>query len=124
MKITPENYAEIVSAFSKEEKLRFYEALAHLLTVGCRAIWLNDHLSKDEMIDAMKWLNEIQHRVTAKIGVERRETHEWKEADFISMMSDYARYHPIVGTQVAYAIEQSYAIIEAIRRTPPELDKS
>lgn len=72
-------YAMLLSKFTQEEKVSFYEHLAHNLTICCRELWTDEDLTKDEMIESMKWLNEILHRVIAKIRVERLQTHEWTE---------------------------------------------
>ncbi|OQX01572.1 MAG: hypothetical protein BWK73_45625 [Thiothrix lacustris] len=86
MKLTEQNYAEIISGLSQEDKISFYEFLSHNLTVSCRVIWSNEAISKDEVIDSMTWINEILHRITAKIRVERLKQHEWKEEDVIEII--------------------------------------
>ena len=111
MELTKENYAEVVSSLSQHEKISFYELLAHNLTISCRAIWSNEELSKDEIIEAMKWLNEILHRIILKIRAERMESHDWKEEDLIAMMSSYVNQCPKLGPDVAWSIKTSFAKI-------------
>jgi hypothetical protein len=83
------DFPKLVGALTGEERLCFYECLAHDLTVANRFIWSNNSLSDAEKVDQMKWLNEILHRVTAKTVCLRRHTHEWTEQDFGSMVQGY-----------------------------------
>jgi hypothetical protein len=108
MELTKQNYVEVISNLSNEEKISFYEFLAHNLTVSCRSIWSNEALSKNEIIESMKWLNEILHRITAKLRVERLESHEWKEEDIIKMMSEYVKQCSHLDSEIAWAIKSSY----------------
>ncbi|WP_444886894.1 hypothetical protein [Microbulbifer sp. JMSA008] len=56
----------------------------------------------------MKWLNEIQHRVVAKIQVERLERHKWPENEFIEMVGKYISQTPGIGHLVGWAINRAY----------------
>lgn len=108
MEITKKNYAALVSAFSENEKVYFYERLAHNLTISCRGIWSNNELSDIEKVEQMKWLNEIQHRIISKISVTRLDLHEWKESDIIGMIAGYIQQAPEIGGEVGWAISASY----------------
>jgi hypothetical protein len=109
MNLTKHNYAQVISNLSQYEKVSFYEFLAHDLTISSRAMWSDKELSKDEVIESMKWLNEILHRVTTKIRAERLNSHEWKEEDFIEMITHYANLGPIsLSSHIAWAINTSY----------------
>ena len=108
MKITKANYAERLSHLTQEQKVRFYESLAHILTVVCRAIWAEESITDKEKVEQMKWLNEIQHTVTAKISVERLQSHEWKEQDVIDTFTHYANLCPQLGDSILQAIQDSY----------------
>ena len=101
-------YAAYVGKLSKNEKLYFYETLAHNLTVAPRSIWSNPKSNSDEVVEQLKELNEIQHRVTSKIKVERLELHEWPEDEFIGMIWHYVKLCPRIGDDVSYAIKSSY----------------
>ncbi len=111
MELTKDNYAEFVSQLSHDQKLNFYEPLAHNLTVVCRMIWSDEESTKEKIIESMKWLNEIQHRITSKINVERTKHHEWKESDIIGMIEEYTKQSPSIGPDVAWAIKSSYNTI-------------
>jgi len=75
-------FAEQIGKLSDEQRLHFYEMLAHNLTVGIRGIWSDERIDDTEKVDRMKWVNEILHSVTARVYVLRLKTHEWTEEDF------------------------------------------
>jgi len=101
-------YSEYIDKLDKDEKLYFYETLAHYLTISIREMWSNADSSENEIIEQIKYINEILHRVTSKIKVERLMLHEWTESDFIKMINHYVKICPTIGGAVAYAIEYSY----------------
>ena len=92
---------------SEEDRLLFYESFAHNLTVAVRFVWADDRRTEAEKVEQMKWVNEIQHRVTAKITVLRRRTHEWTEEDFGSMVAGYTGEHPAIRRVVDDALWRS-----------------
>ncbi len=102
-------YIEIISGLSKESKLQFYEGMAHCLTVSIRSIWSNNELTEKEIIEQIKWVNEIQHQVTSKISVERQELHEWTESEFIDEVKHYVELCPSIRDEVASAINTAYS---------------
>ena len=53
------DYVKLIEELSEEERLRFYEYLAHNLTVSVRAFWSDDGLTDTEKGTNLKWLNEI-----------------------------------------------------------------
>ena len=101
-------FADQMAQLSTDQRLHFYEVLAHNLTVGMRGVWSNDALSDAEKIDRMKWVNELLHRVTAKVYVLRLKTHEWTEADFGEMIDGYMRSHPGIASTIEEAVRISY----------------
>lgn len=101
-------YSEYIEKLNKEEKLYFYETLAHYLKISIREMWSNSSSSESVIIEQVKNINEILHRVTSKIKVERLNLHEWSEKDFIKIINHYVETCPTIGGAVAYAIEYSY----------------
>jgi hypothetical protein len=99
--------ASEIQSLPHEQQLRFYESLAHNLTVCIRAHAFSGS-DAGERLENIKWINEILHRATAKVGVLRRRTHTWSESDFFSMMDDYIRKHPAIGGDIKCALESSF----------------
>jgi hypothetical protein len=64
-------FAEQMGKLSDEQRLHYYEVLAHNLTVAMRCIWSDEQIGDAEKVDRMKWVNEILHSVTAKVYVLR-----------------------------------------------------
>jgi hypothetical protein len=108
MEITKNNYAEKISELTVEKKVLFYELFAHNLTICSRSIGFDEEISDSEKVEAMKWINEILHRVVAKIRVERLQIYEWKESDIIAMIGHKVKQSPLLGGEVSWAISFSY----------------
>ncbi len=52
-----------LDAFSTSDKILFLEALLFQLTIAGRGIWSDDQPSDSEKTEALKWLNELSHRI-------------------------------------------------------------
>ena len=78
-----DNLLEQMTVLNQKQRLDFYECLAQNLTVAAREVWSSE-ADDAEKIDELKWLNEIQPRVVAKITVLRKNHHEWTESDSYS----------------------------------------
>lgn len=102
------NFPEAIGRLSPDQRLRFYELLAHNLTVAIRAIWSDEDPSDSEKIDRIKWVNEILHRVTDKIGVIRLNLHEWTEIDTWRMIEGYMGQNRSISVEIMFAIKCSY----------------
>jgi hypothetical protein len=96
---------------SDEQRLHYYEVLAQNLTIAIRGIWSDQQISDAEKVDRMKWVNEILHRVTAKVYVLRLKTHEWTEEDFESLILEYVASHPGIAEEVGKAVRRSYRTV-------------
>lgn len=104
-------FAKHMAKLSDEQRLHFYEVLAHNLTVTIRGIWSDESASDAEKIERMKWVNEILHRVTAKVYVLRLKTHEWTEEDFENLILDYVASHPNIASGIGWAVRASYRTV-------------
>jgi hypothetical protein len=82
-----------------------------VLTVAIRGVWSDGSSSDAEKVERIKWINEILHRVTAKVYVLRLKTHEWAEEDFGSLIRDYADSHEGIKKAVLVALNHSYRAI-------------
>lgn len=107
-------FAEQMAKLSADQRLHFYEVLAHNLTVEVRGIWSDVKLSDAEKVERMKWANELLHRVTAKVYVLRLKTHEWTEEDFGDMIDGYMQSHPGIALAIKEAIQRSYRSVAGV----------
>jgi len=73
-------YLTEMESLTEEQRLTFYECLAHELTVAARDVWSSEQNPMDK-VDQLKYLNEILHRVTAKVTVLGTRHHDWSESD-------------------------------------------
>jgi hypothetical protein len=104
-------FAENMVKLTEEQRLHYYEVLAHNLTVGIRGIWSDERIDDAEKVDRIKWVNEILHRVTAKVYVLRLKTHVWTEEDFESLVLGYIASHPGIAEEVGKAVRRSYQTV-------------
>ncbi len=72
-------FAERMALLTEDQRLHFYEVLAHNLTVAIRGVWSDESISDAEKVERIKWINEILHRSTAKVYVLRLKSHVWTE---------------------------------------------
>ena len=102
------DYPNLIGSLSDEERLRFYETLAHNLTVSVRAIWSDDDLSDAEKVEGMKWLNEIMHGVTQKATALRLGRNDFSEEASWEAITHWARQNSMFSSLVGWAIKTSY----------------
>jgi hypothetical protein len=106
-------FAELIENLTTEQRLHFYEVLAHNLTVVVRGIWSDAASADADKVERMKWVNEVLHRVTAKVCVLRLKTHEWTEPDFEDMLLGYMQSQPGIASDIESAVQKSYRIVTA-----------
>jgi hypothetical protein len=107
------DFPTLIGALSDEERIRFYEILAHNLTVCVRGIWVNDHLSDSKKLDCLKWLNEIMHRVTMKAALLRVKKNEYSETDSWEDIKHWVSRSPEISRYVEWALKFSYEYCRA-----------
>jgi hypothetical protein len=103
---------------SEEQRLHFYEVLAHNLTVAIRYIWSDEAFSDAEKVERMKWVNELLHRVTAKVSSQRLRPGAWTEEDFGDMVRAYIQSDKGIGTEVEQAVRLSYRVVTGEEMRP------
>jgi hypothetical protein len=105
------DFIENLEGLTPEQKLHFYEVLAHNLTVIIRDVCIDSDISDAEKVEQIKWINEVAHRVTAKIYVLRLNTHKWTEADSWQLFDWAVKQSSSIRTHLSGAIEQSYSSV-------------
>lgn len=102
------DYIKLIGELSDEERLKFYEYLAHNLTVSVRAIWSNADLTDGEKVENLKWLNEIMHRVTMKSALLRTHKNTFSESDSWEDIQHWVSRSNDIGPHVEWALKFSY----------------
>lgn len=99
-----------LKSLTAEQRLSFYEFLAHELTIAVRAIWSSPDLNCPEIVEQMKQINEVQHRVVAKIRVLRLQTYDWPEEDSWAMLKQAIEREDekLGGSHIATAVKYAY----------------
>jgi len=109
------DYVREIGSLPLEWLIRFYEILAHNLTVCIRAIWSDEELDDHQRVQQMKSINEIMHRVVLKSAALRVNRNERRESDTWQMIQDYVAQCPEVGPHIAWAIISSYQAVNISR---------
>lgn len=102
------DYIKLIGELSDEERLKFYEILAHTLTVSVRAIWSDEALTDSEKVESLKWLNEIMHRVTMKSALLRTHKNTYSESDSWEDIKHWVSCCPDIERVVEWALRFSY----------------
>jgi hypothetical protein len=102
------DFPKLIGALSDEERIRFYEILAHNLTVSVRGIWSDDDLTDSNKLDCLKWLNEILHRVVMKAALLRLKKNTWSESDSWENINHWISLSPEISRHVEWALKTSY----------------
>lgn len=97
-----------IEALSENDRLHYYEILAHNLTILVRDIWSDDALSDANKIEYMKLVNEMMHRVTARVWKLRLNQPDYTDDGMLRMLVGYASGHPKLESGINWAIEASY----------------
>jgi hypothetical protein len=106
------DYVRQVGGLSQQSLIRFYEDLAHNLTIGIRAIWSDEGLNDSQKVERMKWINEVMHRVVLKSAALRMGRNECSEADTWGMMQHYISLCPDISVYIGSATISSYQSVD------------
>ncbi len=52
-----------VKRWEYQDQIHFLEKIPLLITIAIRDVWLDDKASDAEKVEAMKWINEFNHRL-------------------------------------------------------------
>ena len=96
--------ASSLKKLNSEERHKYWETLAHNLTVSCRGIWSDAEFSDSEKIVGMKVINEILHRVIVRISVERKDSHKRSDEEIFQTIALWASQSPKTKGHVAWAL--------------------
>jgi len=112
------DFPNLIGALTDEERITFYEVLAHNLTVSVRAIWSNDDLTDGQKVERMKWVNEIMHRVVMKSALLRVQRNQFTESDSWENIKSWMSLSPEIDAEVEWALRLSYKLVAG--DLPPE----
>ena len=102
-----------IESLEDESQLRFWEFLAHNLTVAVRAVWSDPEIRAEDKVQQIRWINEFAHRVTSKIHVQRTNQHEWPAREFDSLLDDYSSSCPAVRDHLNAAVAFSFKALKS-----------
>ena len=106
------DYPEKIGALTPEQRVYFYQLLAHFLTVSMRGVLFFEGIPDDERVERAKWLNEIAHRITYKVYLQHKNPQaKWTDAEVWEMSGKNIVKHPASETNVNLPIEMSYKYV-------------
>ncbi|MEZ5426653.1 MAG: hypothetical protein R2747_10335 [Pyrinomonadaceae bacterium] len=105
------DYAESIGALDADQRVYFYQLLAHFMTVSMRGILFHEGVADEERIERAKWLNEIQHRITYKIFLLKKNSSDYPEEEIWDMIRQNSNKHPKTADDVNLAIETSFKYV-------------
>ena len=105
------DFATVLQPLSNAAKCLFYENLAHQFTVAIRAIWSEDGVSDAEKLRRIIGINEILHRVTAKVTYQRLGL-EWADTDVNDTVRDTVTELPAIAADVDRAVRSALGIAQ------------
>lgn len=102
------DFPNLIGALSEEERITFYEVLAHNLTVSVRAIWSDDQLTDGQRVERLKYVNEIMHRVVMKSALLRVQKNQFTESDSWENIKHWVSLCPEIDAEIEWALRLSY----------------
>lgn len=115
-------YAPSIDSLRPEQRLHFYEVLAHNLTISIRGIWSDAAITDAEKLDQIKWINEIMHCIIQKIYHLRLNRNTRSESDTWQEIKHCVSQNRAIGGEVTAAIMFSYNCV--VRLKDEDLDHS
>ena len=102
------DFPNLIGALSDEERISFYEILAHNLTVAVRGVWSDEDLTDSQKLECLKWINEIMHRVVMKASYLRLQKNKYSETDSWEDIKHWISVYPEIDSHVEWALKFSY----------------
>jgi hypothetical protein len=103
-------YAKHIGELNLQQKVKFYQSLARHLTLSVRYVY-SINIDDKSKCQKMYGINEIQHRVIAKLvrlcHIENIEDDIWSESDFAEMIKSWATRNAIE-RQIEHSVIASY----------------
>ena len=98
-------YIPRIENLNEQERCDFYRWLAHSLTVAIRVTICDKTLPQSEILNRVKWLNEIEHRAITKTYVRPFDIED--TLDFFDMISDYIDKNNNISSQLHHCFTKS-----------------
>jgi hypothetical protein len=84
------------------------------LTIAARAVWSDNNFTDSEVVTQLKEMNELLHRVTARVFNLRMGEDKWTEVDMNSFIHNCVSQAPAIGPYVGFAIRDSYGVVTGV----------
>lgn len=101
------NLPRHLANLNDEQRLAFYELLAHNFTISIRGVCADTDASYENRLGRIKWINEMLHRITIKVHKLRTGTNDVTEEDSVADLRHWVSQEPSVAVDVDWAIRSS-----------------
>lgn len=96
-----------VEALSAPQRREFCIRLWMELTLAGRSVWNDERVDQQTQLAAMKWLNEIQHRVHGAYVRNDTEALRW----LLERIASHCKACPAITGHVRIALERAFAAV-------------
>ena len=104
-----------VKSLTKPQVQDFCIRLWLELTIAGRAIWTDKELDQTTQLNALKWLNEIQHRVWGAYS----SIHTDALTHLLDLIKSHCEQAPVLGFHVRVALDRSLAVANQLSGVGP-----
>ncbi|MDV2080181.1 hypothetical protein [Marinobacter xestospongiae] len=101
---------EQITALNGQKSKQFCICLWHQLTIVGRAVWADESLDQAAQLNALKWLNEIQHRVWGAHARSDQDALGW----LLDRLVSHCEHAPVLKVHIHVALDRSLAAVVAI----------
>lgn len=100
------DYIPKLADLTEQQRCDFYRWFSHSLTVSIRVILCDKNLSQSEILNRVKWLNEIEHRAITKTYLKPYDEEDTEE--FFDMIDDYIEKNGNIIGQLEHCFVKSF----------------
>lgn len=108
LKMTTKEIKEKSNHYSVNEKLNFLDMLTSNMAIMNRSLWSDESYSKDEQITALKWSNELLHRIHNQRFQLKNYVSEVTISEVIENIEFYAKQSSILASHLSATLRTSW----------------
>jgi hypothetical protein len=101
-------FIESIGDLSEDEKLKYYQYLAHNLTVTIRVIWSDETIAENERLNRIKWTNEILHQVLNRVIGLTNKNDTKTEDEMWNTIKHWVSQNKEIAGNIGFALKSSY----------------
>ena len=112
--LTLTNFESLVGTLTESERDDFYVLLLSYLTIAGRMIWSDEQSSQKQVIEGMKWLNEILDDVLKMVGSSHLRDQYMTDLGIAGSLRHYVSLAPHIESDISYALRSAYESLQRL----------